>query len=78
MQFSDKNRIGLNFQSCKKSPRILSCCDNNIWIDIVEYLFQMPTMVSLLSPEELIQENMKKGPRIPKIKKGFIRKLSDK
>ena len=28
--------------------------------------------------EELIQENMKKGPRIPKIKKGFIRKLSDK
>ena len=28
--------------------------------------------------EELIQENMKKGPRIPKIRKGFIRKLSDK
>ena len=28
--------------------------------------------------EELIQENMKKGPRIPSIKKGFIRKLSDK
>ena len=28
--------------------------------------------------EELIQENMRKGPRIPKIKNGFIRKLSDK
>ena len=28
--------------------------------------------------EELIQENMKKGPRIPSIRKGFIRKLSDK
>ena len=28
--------------------------------------------------EELIQENIKKGPRIPKIKKGFIRRLSDK
>ena len=28
--------------------------------------------------EELIQENMKKGPRIPRINTGFIRKLSDK
>ena len=28
--------------------------------------------------EEIIQENMRKGPRIPKIKNGFIRRLSDK